>query len=64
MENVKYLSAFYVVTSTVSPKILSSITSKHGFSFSESLTGFKYFNQTAVDSENDGNVLSHIQRGY
>lgn len=51
------MSQFAVVTSTVSSKILSSMARERGFSFHESLTGFKWLNKTAVDLEGEGKTV-------
>lgn len=46
-----------VVNSTVSSKILKSMASSRGFSFHESLTGFKWLNKTAIDVQASGKTV-------
>lgn len=46
-----------VVNSTVSSKILKSMASTRGFSFHESLTGFKWLNKTAIDVQASGKTV-------
>ncbi|VDN15095.1 unnamed protein product [Dibothriocephalus latus] len=45
----KDLSKVYMVSSTVSSKILRSIAQKEGFNFEETLTGFKWIANKAYD---------------
>lgn len=45
------MSRYAVVTSTVSSKLLASMARQRGFTFHESMTGFKWLNKTAVDLE-------------
>lgn len=56
-KEVSDLSRYAVVTSTVSSKILASMARKRGFSFHESLTGFKWLNKMAVDLEAEGKIV-------
>ena len=47
-------SLIYVIASTVSSKFLKTLARHHGISFTETLTGFKWIGNKAVDLEREG----------
>lgn len=47
----------YMISSTVSSKILSAIAAKEGFNFVETLTGFKWMSNKAHDLIKEGNTV-------
>lgn len=51
------MSAYAVVASTVSSKILASMARNRAFEFRESLTGFKWLNKRAVDLQAEGKIV-------
>lgn len=51
------LSNIYTLASTVSSKILASMAKKEGFNFEETLTGFKWMGNKAIDLMAEGKTV-------
>ena len=51
------LSNVYMLNSTVSSQMIGSIASKLGFHFEDTLTGFKWIGNKAIDLESEGHVV-------
>jgi len=51
------LSNTYLLNSTVSSQVLKSMAEKDGFNFIDTLTGFKWIGNKAIDLENEGHFV-------
>ena len=51
------LSKTYLLNSTVSSQVLKSMAEKDGFNFIDTLTGFKWIGNKAIDLENQGQFV-------
>ncbi|XP_059470245.1 phosphopentomutase [Neocloeon triangulifer] len=51
------MSKIYMLASTVSSKLLRSMAKKEGFNFVETLTGFKWMGNKAIELEAQGNTV-------
>ncbi|CAH2354256.1 phosphoribomutase [[Candida] railenensis] len=51
------LKNVYLVDSTVSSQILKSMADHHGFKFQDTLTGFKWIGNKAIDLKNEGYLV-------